>query len=223
MIRKDLEKLTREGVQGLWFHTLEKATPRTLDTLIDRMRVAWAQLADHSGVADHSIHFVVCALEPAVMFSALLTLGGNVDRRHDATFAAGLTEWEVYGPDSRQWSPAKDARPLGERVDRTTRDRRGWERWLIDCPQISPRLLHFNRQGDSYRLRDYTRNADGSVACRIFLAAHPDTGAPIDNSGEFLTLHKPALVHDVYDDGNAVTKLDYWFERITAISRVRTV
>lgn len=219
VIRKDLEKLTRERVPGLWFHTLEKATPRILDTLIDHMREAWVQLAEHSGVANHSIHFVVCALEPAVMFNALLTLGSDVNARLDATFAAGLTEWALHGPDAAEWPPAKTPRRSREPSEPAAHDRRGWERWLIDCPQISPRLLHFNRQGDSYRLRDYTRDAHGLVVCRTFLAAHPDTGAPIDKSGEFLTQYKPALVHDVYDDGHAVTKVDYWFDRVTALSR----
>lgn len=219
VIRKDLEKLTREGVPGLWFHTLEKATPRILDTLIDHMREAWAQLADHSVAANHTIRFVVCALEPAVMFSALLTLGSDVDARLDATFAAGLTEWELHGPDAAQWPPVEASRSLRDPSEQAARDRRGRERWLIDCPQISPRLLYFNRQGDSYRLRDYTRDTDGLVACRTFLAAHPETGSPIDNSGEFLSLFKPALVHDVYDDAHVVTKVDYWFERITALSR----
>ncbi len=71
--RKDLEKLLREGTDGLWFHTLT-AAPRTWDTLVNTIHAALtilevetdpdcaAKTAATEG-AIHSIHFAFCVLE----------------------------------------------------------------------------------------------------------------------------------------------------------------
>ena len=62
-------------------------------------------------------------------------------------------------------------------------DRTGHEKLLVFCPAITDdSLLHFNRQGDSYRLRAYVGDLAGKPAWM-----QPD--AP--TSGDFLRLYAP--------------------------------
>ncbi len=215
VFRKDLEKLTREGIPGLWFHTLERATPRTVATLARHVRDAWTLLLEHGRVATHEIQFVVCALDPAVLFATSIALGEGLDVRLDRAFAAGLPGWDLHGPDAGAWPPAKEPTPLRQ----SAKDRSGFEKWLISCPQIAADgLLHFNRQGDSYRLREFTSTADGASACRTFLASHPTTGAIVDRADEFLRVFTPELVDNVYDDKTSLTDIEHWASRIAEVS-----
>lgn len=208
VFRKDLEKLTREGIPGLWFHTLERATPRTLATLTRRIRDAWSLLLEHGGIAVHDIHFAVCVLDPAVLFSTTLTLGDDFDARLDTAFAEELSGWDIGGPASTTWPPTPTVTEVALSGDR---DRRGFEKWLISCPQIDPdTLLHFNRQGDSYRLRQFMLQSDGVSTCRTFLASHPSTGEPVRVAAEFVRLFAPEFVVDVFDEKTPVVDAKYW-------------
>lgn len=219
VFRKDLEKLTREGVAGLWFHTLEKATPRTLATLALHIRDAWSLLLEHGGIATHDIDFAICVLNPALLFTTRLTLGDDLDARLHATFAEGLTGWDLHGPDAPVWPPATKT-TIRTRSNR--RDRHGFEKWLISCPQIAPdTLLHFNRQGDSYRLREFSLADDGTSTCRAFLAHHPSAGVILDTADEFLRLFAPELVTDVHDDKTPVANTGYWARMIAEQSAER--
>lgn len=212
VFRKDLEKLTREGIPGLWFHTLEKVTPRTLPTLTSHLRDAWSLLLAHGGVATHDIDFAICVLEPAVMLSTKLTLGNDLELHLDTAFAGGLTSWDLHGPDMAAWPPAKRAAKTSSKAKTpSARDRRGFEKWLVYCPQIAAdTLLHFNRQGDSYRLREFSLASDGAGTCRTFLPSHPLSGAIVENTDEFLRVFKPELVVDVRADKTPVTNPSYW-------------
>jgi hypothetical protein len=53
-IRKDLEKLLRERTIGVWYHTLNKAQPRTLASLMRKFRMAFGEVAEHVQVSDKS-------------------------------------------------------------------------------------------------------------------------------------------------------------------------
>ncbi|MGK2965497.1 MAG: hypothetical protein ACSLFM_07810 [Tepidiformaceae bacterium] len=219
VFRKDLEKLTREGIPGLWFHTLEKATPRTLATLAMHIRDAWSLLLEHGAIATHDIHFAICVLDPALLFSTKLTLGAEFNARLDAAFAEGLTGWGLHGPDATSWPPATKTAATPRA---SGQNRRGYERWLISCPQIAPdTLLHFNRQGDSYRLREFSLASDGESTCRTFLASHPSTGVIVDTADGFLRLFAPELVADVYDDRTPVANAGYWARMIAEQSARR--
>ena len=75
--RKDFEKLLREGLPGLWFHTLTSATAADWVTLEAKVRDALSPrpndpdtgLADPKDLtraiadADHAVHFVFCVLD----------------------------------------------------------------------------------------------------------------------------------------------------------------
>ncbi len=207
VFRKDLEKLTRENVAGLWFHTLEKASPRTLSSLATHLLEAWTLLLDYGVVATHDIHFAVCVLQPSILFSTRLTLGDGLTARLDRAFTGALAEWELSGPDASAWPPNKNP-PASKRSSR--RERRGHEKWLISCPSIADTLLHFDRQGQSYRLREFSTNADGDSSCRTFIASHPDTGAMLTTTEEFLEVLAPEYVLDVYADKTPVSDFRYW-------------
>ena len=90
--RKDFEKLLREGVHGLWFHTLKTANERIWRDLENKIHTALdeRQLDPVSGErdrkdlteaienADRSIHFAFCVLE-----SGSIERSFTIDFGHD--------------------------------------------------------------------------------------------------------------------------------------------
>lgn len=81
-------------------------------------------------------------------------------------------------------------------------DRTGHEKLLVFCPTITgDSLLHFNRQGDSYRLRAYV----GELAGR---AAWVQTDA--HTTDEFLRLYAPQHQIDVAPEQLSVELADRW-------------
>ncbi len=61
--RKDLEKLIREGLPGLWFHTIERTDRRTLPAIMGKLSVAFEQLKQHMEGRHQSIVFAFCILD----------------------------------------------------------------------------------------------------------------------------------------------------------------
>ena len=62
--RKDFEKLLREGTDGLWFHTLDKAQTRTWWTVEGKIGSAFETERRHLDAASHSLSFAFCVLTP---------------------------------------------------------------------------------------------------------------------------------------------------------------
>ena len=90
-------------------------------------------------------------------------------------------------------------------------DRTGHEKLLVFCPTITDdSLLHFNRQGESYRLRAYVGRLAGK---REWM--QPD--APTTSA--FLRLYRPSRQIDVASDQLSVDKVDRWAAIITAHNR----
>ena len=102
------EKLLREGLPGLWFHTLEKASLKDWATLYERTLEAFKprtpdpELApgteDHKDLsvaikaATHSIHFVFCVLN-----------GGGIERDFVIDFSKeSPNDWEQQLKDGFQ-------------------------------------------------------------------------------------------------------------------------
>ncbi|MFN4002648.1 hypothetical protein [Microcella sp.] len=82
------------------------------------------------------------------------------------------------------------------------RTRKGHEKLLVYCPTLSTEtLLHFNRQGDSYRLRSFVGELAGHTPWM-----QPD--AP--TSSDFLRLYPPVHQIDVTRDRIALTLEDRW-------------
>ena len=101
------------------------------------------------------------------------------------------------------------------------KDRTGHEKLLILCPDIAPdTLLHYSRQGDSYRLRAFNgRLADpdhpGSAGYGApFHALHPETGQKITDSDEFERTYSFTSPIDVRDEGISLDQKDRWRDLI---------
>lgn len=89
--------------------------------------------------------------------------------------------------------------------------RKGHEKLLVYCPTISTEtLLHFNRQGDSYRLRAFV----GELAGR---APWMQPDAP--TSADFLRLYRPKPTVDVTGERINLKLTDRWKAIITEHNR----
>lgn len=87
------------------------------------------------------------------------------------------------------------------------RTRKGHEKLLVFCPGISTEtLLHFNRQGDSYRLRSFV----GELSSR---APWMQPDAP--TSADFLRRYPPERVVDVRSERIRLTDLARWRSIVT--------
>ena len=94
---------------------------------------------------------------------------------------------------------------------RTDRSRTGFEKLLVYCPQITTEtLLHFNRQGDSYRLRSFV----GELSNR---APWMQPDAP--TSADFLRRYLPERVVDVGSEGVRLTETARWSSIVTEHNR----
>ncbi len=89
--------------------------------------------------------------------------------------------------------------------------RTGFEKLLVFCPTISTEtLLHFNRQGDSYRLRSFVGELRGRTPWM-----QPD--AP--TSLEFLRLYRPEHTVDVEGERLSLERADRWEAIVTHHNR----
>jgi len=205
--RKDFEKLTREGIEGLWFHTLAAAGSRTVENLTAKMAEALGLLATHTSAARHTIVVAVCLLEAEVLLRRRIVLGADVESQLiDGPDAA--TGWTATGPGAARFLDT-----LGDVLGAPTsaRDRRGREKLLILCPAVADdTLLHFSRQGDSYRLRAFA----GALAGR---APWVQDDAP--TSSDFLRQFPPVHTVDVLDQSVPLTEADRWHAIVTEHNR----
>jgi hypothetical protein len=62
-IRKDIEKLVREGIPGNWFHTLKSIDNRTLPVLFEKLSKSLKDFADEALGIGVSILFCFCVIE----------------------------------------------------------------------------------------------------------------------------------------------------------------
>src|SRR5688572_6066949 len=103
--RKDFEKVLREGLDTLWFHTLENTNSATFATVFDKMHKAFGRLKSHIDGRSHSIVFAFCVLERKQLWLTSLKLSGEPDeqlkRLEDALDAKhlrglGTGGWRVH-------------------------------------------------------------------------------------------------------------------------------
>ena len=89
--------------------------------------------------------------------------------------------------------------------------RTGHEKLLVYCPRISTEtLLHFNRQGDSYRLRSFVGELAGRTPWM-----QPD--AP--TSSDFLRLYRLEDQIDVAGERISLERVDRWEAIVTHHNR----
>jgi hypothetical protein len=90
--RKDLEKLLRERVKGLWFHTLTTANSRTWSSLERKVSSALDSLHGSRGDVSHSVHFAFCVLESRQLRQFDLNFGANWHDQLDSGFKQATSE-----------------------------------------------------------------------------------------------------------------------------------
>ena len=76
-LRKDLEKLLREELDGLWFHTLENCNSATLPRICEKFQEAFHDLREYFGGKRRSILFVFCVLETKELINKLIRIEGS--------------------------------------------------------------------------------------------------------------------------------------------------
>jgi len=211
--RKDLEKLARERVEGLWFHTLLDVNSQTMPTMFAKVKNAFSLIGEHTVAGDHQITFAFCVLKRRLMYVGKLQLGEDLDSRVDDLFDS-LDAWKVSRPPGEP-EVAPGPRTARTRKDQsmsaTIRDRTGHEKWLIYCPQISQdSLLHLSVQGDSYAIRVFTGTALEGKPGGMPFHGHDAAGRAITVTSEFSKTYEYEKRVDVLDQGVSVDKVDRW-------------
>lgn len=84
--RKDLEKLLREGVPGLWLHTLAAANENTWLSIRKKIEASLYGLEKHSTPAMHTIHFAFCVLKDSMLVEFDLDFSTRWREHFDQTF-----------------------------------------------------------------------------------------------------------------------------------------
>jgi len=79
--RKDFEKLIRDGLDGVWFHTLKSQNRGTIPTIFKKITQAFDDLKHHFKESEKSILFTFCVLdEPNNFIHKEVQLQGPADK-----------------------------------------------------------------------------------------------------------------------------------------------
>jgi len=79
--RKDFEKLIRDGLDGVWFHTLKSQNRRTIPSIFKKIIDAFSDLKDHFKESEKSILFTFCILdEPNNLIHKEVQFKGSEDK-----------------------------------------------------------------------------------------------------------------------------------------------
>lgn len=204
--RKDFEKLLREGVPGLWFHTLTNASDATWNSIEDKMREALERLLEHAEAATHSVHFAFCVLEQPMLVEFDLDFSADWRDHLGQRFRVGQRN-----PLRPAWMP-RDALSRAAAPRTTTRSYHGTQRKeLVYVPSIEPKsFIHLSTKGESYALRSF-----GGARPRSRWV-EPDC----KTTTELLARHP--IVHKVNVAGerkNLVSEVAYWADFVAELNR----
>ncbi len=203
--RKDFEKLLREGITGLWFHTLTNATKATWTTIEIKINQAFDRLEDHVKAATHSIHFAFCVLEWPRLVEFDIDFATDWRTQLSQRFQAALKT--ARQPD---WaSSIVQIRPVRPKI-KTTRSYNGTQRKaLIYAPSIEPNsFIHLSTKGDSYALRAFAGE-------RVQSRFEPDCKTTTD----LLASHHIAIDIDVTDVRKSLkSEQKYWADQIRELN-----
>lgn len=204
--RKDFEKLLREGVPGLWFHTLIKTNAATWRSIEKKMCKALDLVTEHVKAANHSVHFAFCVLDPPILVEFDIDFSTDW---HDLLIQRFRTALEK--PFSPEWKP-KDvpARGPTQRTATSTSYRGTQIKALVFMPTIEPKsFIHLSTKGESYRLRLFTGASPKSAW------VDPDCKTTTD----LLARHPIKIKVDVSGERKSVEEIDYWAARINDLNR----
>ncbi|MDA1258446.1 MAG: hypothetical protein O3C10_11495 [Chloroflexi bacterium] len=171
--RKDFEKLLREGIPGLWFHTLESASEGAWRSVERSMAESFSRLSTHADAAQHTVHFAFCVLDPPQLVE--FDLDFSADWRAKFAPAFEVARHDASRP---EWQPSPGATPAPKRA--VARSYTGGQtKTLIYAPALEPSSFpHLNTQGDSYRLRSFTGER-GVPSSQAMMEAESEAGVTL--------------------------------------------
>ena len=220
-IRKDVEKLLRENIDGMWFHTLRTGDLTTLRALVSKFRSAFALLPECLRTNQRSFLFAFFALEQRVLHWHWMNLSGEGDANNIAVANTFSDDSPIYTWNQKQ-IPAElgNEQPAFARIVRTAaatgKGRR--EAFFVFIPTISTdSALHLSIRGGSYRLRQYDVNQPGKRPRAFSLPEHRTSEALRESHivEYWIPVTPDDYAHNI-DDEPA-----YWVARIQVINRRR--
>lgn len=207
--RKDFEKLLREGIPGLWFHTLESMSEGAWRSIERNVMESFSRLDTHMDAAQHTVYFAFCVLDLPQLIEF------DVDFATDwrAMFAQGFEAGRraARRPD---WRPSIYATPTQKRA--VARSYTGAQtKTLIYAPALEPSsFLHLSTKGDSYMLRSFT----GTRGVRKWTQDDAQT------TEELRARYSIEIEIDVAaEHKNLKGERQYWIERIEELNRLHSL
>lgn len=200
--RKDFEKLLREGLAGLWFHTLESANRYTWDTIEERMSEAFRRLRGEISESKHTIVFCFCVLQPPQYVDFEVDLSQDFDEQWPTCFRRSVDRLE-----SPDWW--RDAPRVPDRRRRSVRRQR---KLMVYSPEIYPEsFVHLSIKGESYRIRAY-------AGPKRFSGPWQEKG--VSGTSELFDRVRFAYLVDVAGERkNLDSEVAYWKERTVELNR----
>ncbi len=206
--RKDFEKLLREGLPGLWFHTIQSASEDTWRTLANQMEEALRRVASHADTAHHTIWFAFCVLEIPQLVQFEVNFDGEWRGQISRTLARA--RGDAFRPQYEAAGPARRGADLPR--DSSSRTSFGkQQKLLIYAPSINrASFLHLSIKGDSYALREFPQSGPPR---RWVLADCPTTSQLLERHP---FVHRIDVAHERM---SLVGEPEYWRKRIAQANR----
>ena len=220
-IRKDLEKLLREDLTGVWFHTLEGGNRVRMESLLRDFRTAFGQVSAYLGRSSRSYLISICSLDTGVLYWTWLTLAGNLE----LNLAAIDDVFQIHSLISGSWSTThfgsntpkdeSDAARMNLDFEASRTGRGAREGFFVLIPSIAKdTYMHLSSRGDSYRIRNFYRTRSAKTA--DFRIPGYATFQSLRDSGliaEWLSVTADDARH------NLIEQPGYWYERIRQINQ----
>lgn len=218
-IRKDWEKLLREDVTGVWFHTLERGNASRVGCLLETIRRAFGQLSAHIETSKRSYLISICSLETRTLYWSWLTFAGSIDLNlaaiesllRQGALDSGLWHMIQLDADGTRPSDATDKCDVSKTAYKGKGAREGF---FVYAPGIAvDTYMHLSGRGDSYRFRNFRTKTAKAVGFRQ--DGYPTleslrTGAVIT---KWLSVTAEDSRHNIIDEPG------YWYDRIRQINR----
>jgi hypothetical protein len=142
--RKDFEKLLREGVPGIWFHTLTNVGSGRLFALATTLSEAANQVWMRFSGSRCALHIAFCVLDPPQLVQFDLD---DADWRNELRLRFD-SAWS--DPSRPAW--IEDAGTAQTRTGEASE----WSKRLVYMPTVEPHsFIHLNLQGSSYAIRSF--------------------------------------------------------------------
>lgn len=211
-IRKDLEKLLREKSIGVWFHTLENADRRTMQSLIRKFRAALGSLSKHVDTCGSSFLIAICVLRRGSLQLKWLHFTGNVDKNQAVVD-------EAFGEESTSsgaWKIAQAVAGVAKaRLDVPSVGKEPREGFFVLAPPIATdTLVHLSVRGGSYKIRNFYACGPNVSPPALTLPGYPRFDE-LRASGVILRW-VPVSVEDSLH--NLMKETAYWHRRILEVN-----